>query len=131
MKIETAKALRISWKTATQIAEDEISKILGRKIKCDAHMDDDAYWTISFPEERLPMSDLYKILEAIEATPEQRLDSIPPESERMTSVNCLGMDASSLLLSRYFGYLAEHEFLEPTSLWLLGEKTEVRDGTQN
>lgn len=129
MKIEKAKALRLSWETATLIAEDEISNILGRKIKCDAHMDDDAYWTISFPEERLPMSDLYRILEAIEATSEQRLDSIPPESERMTSVNCLGMDASTLLLSRYLQYRWEYEHLEPTSLWLLGEKTEVSHET--
>lgn len=46
----------------------ELRKIIGRDILCVAKSDDDTYWDISFPLERLPLSDLHRIIEALDAT---------------------------------------------------------------
>ena len=46
----------------------ELRKIIGRDVFCVAKSDDDTYWDISFPLERLPLSDLHRILEALDAT---------------------------------------------------------------
>lgn len=125
MKIETVKALRLSWEMVARIIEYELFKILGRNMVCRAQMDDDTYWAITFLEERLSISDLYTVFEITKATAEQRAESLPPESERTTSVNCLSMEISELLLSRYLRYRWEQAHLESTSLWLLGEKKEA------
>lgn len=50
----------------------ELRKIIGRDVFCVAKSDDDTYWDISFPLERLPLSDLHRILEALDATDSQR-----------------------------------------------------------
>ena len=59
----------------------ELRKIIGRDVFCVAKSDDDTYWDISFPLERLPLSDLHRILEALDATDSQRDLSLPPEED--------------------------------------------------
>lgn len=122
MKIEKNTAIRLPWKTVAQIVEKELETILSRKVQCETHLDDDTYWTIIFPAERISISELYKILESINADEEQRSDAVPSEFECVSSVKCLGMGTSRLLLSKHFGYQWEYEHLEETSLWLLGKR---------
>lgn len=121
MKQYEKKALKLPWTVAAQIATAEIEKIIGRTVQCTGSMDDVDYWCISFREDRMLMSEVYKILEAVNATQKQRIECLPAESDRMTSVNCLGMSVSSLLLQRHFGYQWECEHLDEDGIWLLGE----------
>lgn len=121
MKKYEKKALRLPWDDVAEIASMEIAKIIGRKLRCVAGKDDVDYWCFSFREDRMPLSEVYKILETVEATKEQRMECIPPSSENMTSVNGLGMAVCSLLLQRHFGYQWECEHLEEDGIWLLGE----------
>lgn len=122
MKLYEKKALKLPWSDVAEIASIEIAKIIGRQLCCTAGKDDVDYWCFSFREDRMPLSEVYKILETVKATKEQRMECIPPESEHMTSVNGLGMAVCSLLLQRHFGYEWECEHLEEDALWLLGEK---------
>lgn len=120
--LHNPKALQMTWPEVSEIIESEIEKILGRKIACEAAPDNyDCYWAVSFPNERLSMADLYKLLDDIDATPEQRMDSVPPQSDHVDSVNSIGMDASKLLLRRYIGYTWQALHVEEEYLWVLGE----------
>lgn len=61
----------------------ELRKIIGRDILCVAKSDDDTYWDISFPLERLPLSDLHRILEALDATDPTSASSISKDRRFM------------------------------------------------
>lgn len=84
--------------------------------------DDDTYWDISFPLERLPLSDLHRILEALDATDSQRDLSLPPEEDHADSVSSLSITVSQLLLRRNLGYDWECLHLAEDSFWILGVK---------
>ena len=65
--IEPVKAIRITWDSLSRIMSEEISKILGREIHCKASMNDVEYWAIVIQDERIPLSELFKILETVKA----------------------------------------------------------------
>ena len=71
------KAFKFSWDEISQKIQPEIEAILGRKILCVAKPDDEYYWCVGFPEGRIPLSNLFKILEAINASEHERIDSVP------------------------------------------------------
>lgn len=119
--IQTPKALKITWNTLSEMLQTEMQKILGRDICCEAKPDDDCYWCIGFPMERMPMSDLFRVLEVLEATPKEQVDSIPSASDHAETVSCLGMGASELLLSRCLGYQWQSLHIEDDCVWVLGE----------
>lgn len=116
------KAIKLSWDEVSKKLQTEIEAILERKLRCIAKPDDDYYWCIGFPEGRIPLSEIFKILESLNASEYERLDSVPPESEHAVDVSCLGMSASELLLRRFLGYQWETTHIEKDALWVLGEK---------
>lgn len=116
------KALKFSWDEVSQKLQPEIEAILGRRILCVVKPDDEYYWCVAFPEGRIPLSDLFKILEAINASERERIDSVPPERDHPVDVSCLGMSASELLLRRCLGYQWETIHIKDDALWILGEK---------
>lgn len=116
------KALKFSWDEVSQKLQPEIEAILGRRILCVAKPDDEYCWCVAFPEGRIPLSDLFKILEAINASERERIDSVPPERDHPVDVSCLGMSASELLLRRCLGYQWETIHIKDDALWILGEK---------
>ena len=116
------KALKFSWDEVSQKLQPEIEAILGRRILCVSKPDDEYYWCVAFPEGRIPLSDLFKILEAINASERERIDSVPPERDHPVDVSCLGMSASELLLRRCLGYQWETIHIKDDALWILGEK---------
>lgn len=119
---DVTNAVRLSWKMVAGMAEKELTKILGREIKCTAQLYGKAFWNVQFPNDRIPLEELDVILDALQATKEQREDSIPPVEDHQTYVDGLGMDASELLIYRFMGYQAERVALFQDELWLLGRK---------
>ena len=117
-----AKALKLSWEEVANLLGQEIGNILNRKIKCRARADDENFWCVGFADERIPLSELYRILESINASKEERIDSLPDENDFVVDVNCLGMSASELLLRRCLGYQWESIHIEDDALWILGKK---------
>ena len=119
-----SKALKVDWMEVSKIIEIELEKILGRKISCEAGMDDGDYWAVRFSKERLPMADLYKLLDEIDATPDQSLDSIPLQEEHADSVCSIGMDVCVILLKRHIGYTWQAIHIDEECLWILGQMSE-------
>jgi len=65
------------------------------------------------------MSEVFMIFEGLEATAEQRDDSLPEQEEWTESVDCIGMSASSLLLSYALNKSWKEEYITDEALWLL------------
>ena len=119
----SSKVIKLTWTEVAEMVRTELRKIIGKDVFCVAKSDDDTYWDISFPLERLPLSDLHRILEALDATDSQRDLSLPPEEDHADSVSSLSMTVSQLLLRRNLGYDWECLHLAEDSFWVLG----VRD----
>ena len=118
----SSKVIKLTWSEVAEMVRTELRKIIGRDVFCVAKSDDDTYWDISFPLERLPLSDLHRILEALDATDSQRDLSLPPEEDHADSVSSLSMTVSQLLLRRNLGYDWECLHLAEDSFWILGVK---------
>lgn len=57
----SSKVIKLTWSEVAEMVRTELRKIIGRDVFCVAKSDDDTYWDISFPLERLPLSDLHCI----------------------------------------------------------------------
>ena len=125
--IGTVHAVKLSWDKVSECISEEVSKILGRRIVCDSRWNDYCYWATMIAGKRIPIEELYKILDALDANDYQRADSMPESVELTHTVGEIGMDASELLLERHFGYKWETTHIDEDNLWLLGEK----DGDSN
>ena len=120
--IEPVKAIKLSWAQVSDCVSEEVSKILGRKVVCDSRWNDYCYWATLIAGKRIPIEELYAILDTVRADDAQRRDSLPESAERTLTVHEIGMDVSELLLERHFGYKWETTHIEEDNLWLLGEK---------
>ena len=116
------KAIRFTWQELSENLQTDVEAILERKINCRAKADDESYWCIGFPDGRIPMSEIYRILESLQASENERIDSLPPISEHPIGVSCIGMSASELLLRRHLGFQWEALHIDDDYLWVLGEK---------
>ena len=125
--IEPVKAIKLSWQQVSDCISQEVGKILGREITCEAHWNDYCYWGVVIPGKRIPIKELYTILDIVDADEAQRRDSLPESTETANTVREIGMDVCELLLKRYFGYGWETTHIEENSLWLLG----IKDGENN
>lgn len=136
--IQEVKAIRITWDEASVMIQDAVRSILGTQILCKAKSDDYNYWSTLFENKRMMMSEVFQIFEHLNASAEQRQDSLPEQEEWTDSVDCIGMSASSLLLSHGLRMTWKEEYISDDALWLLditpkatNEKTkeEIHDHT--
>lgn len=117
MNIEKVAAIRLTWEEASEIIQNELDRILGYQISCRAQKDDMYYWCAVFPNARMLMSDVFKVFETLNATVEQRIDSLPTSEDRMISVDCLGMAVCELLLQRGLQCKWEETHIGDDALW--------------
>ena len=115
--IEPVKAIKLSWAQVSDCISEEVSKILGRKVVCDSRWNDYCYWATMIAGKRIPIEELYKILDSLDANDYQRADSLPESVELTHTVGEIGMDASALLLERHFGYKWETTHIEEDHLY--------------
>lgn len=117
--IQEVKAIRITWDEASVMIQDAVRSILGTPILCKAKSDDYNYWSTLFENKRMMMSEVFQIFEQLNASAEQRQDSLPEQEEWTDSVDCIGMSASSLLLSHGLRMTWKEEYISDDALWLL------------
>lgn len=94
---ETVKAFKLPWNTVSHLIGLEVSKILGRNIVCKANMDDHDYWAAQFVDERIPLSELYKLMETVNADEKARNESLPESTRTQSSAKEVGLGVAELL----------------------------------
>ena len=117
--IQESVAIRVTWDDVSELIRSAVQSILGIHIICKSKCDDYNYWSTGFKDRRMMMSEVFTIFEKLEATAEQRQDSLPEQDEWTASVDCLGMSASSLLLSHALNKTWKEEYMTDDALWLL------------
>lgn len=123
--IQEVRAIRITWDEVSVMIQEAVRSILGTQILCKAKSDDYNYWSTLFENKRMMMSEVFQIFEQLNASAEQRQDSLPEQEEWTDSVDCIGMSASSLLLSHGLRMTWKEEYISDDALWLLDVKSKV------
>lgn len=123
--IQEVRAIRITWDDVSEQIQSALQSILDKPFTCKARDDDYNYWSTIFLDRRMMMSEVFMIFEGLEATAEQRDDSLPEQEEWTESVDCIGMSASSLLLSYALKKTWKEEYISDDALWLLDVKSKV------
>lgn len=127
-KFEERTAVMLSWQEISLYIHQEIQKILGRSIVCDASADSYDYWSVGFPFSRMPVSEVCKLIEEMKLTPEESKYAFPDDDddeEPRDSVNSIDMALSVALLKAGLPFEWETWFLTDDYLLLIknGEKT--------
>ena len=97
---ETVKAFKLPWNTVSHLIGLEVSKILGR----------------------IPLSELYKLMETVNADEKARDESLPESTRTQSSAKEVGLGVAELLLSRHLGVNWTAFYLDKQHLWLLNVK---------
>lgn len=121
---EHVKAAKLPWAEVSECISIEVSKILDREIICKANIDDHDYWAVQLSDGRLPLSELYKLMETVDADEAARKESLPESAEKEFSVNGIGMGVAELLLGRHLHCRWSATHMDEEHLWLL----DVKDG---
>ena len=124
---ETVKAIKLPWNKVSEYIGLEVSTILGRDIVCKANVDDYDYWAAQFLDERIPLSELYKLMEIVDAGEEARNESLPESVRKQYSAKEVGLGVAELLLGRHLGLSWTAFYLDEQHLWLL----DVKEAAQN
>ncbi len=119
---ETVDAIKLPWHTVSECIGVEVSTILGRNITCKANVDDHDYWAVQFQGERIPLSELYKLLETVNADEDARNESLPESAIKLCSVKDMSLRVAELLLGRHLRLSWTAFHLDEQHLWLLDVK---------
>lgn len=124
---ETVKTIKLPWNKVSEYIGLEVSTILDRDIVCKANVDDYDYWAVQFLGERIPLSELYKLMETVDAGEEARNESLPESARKQYSAKEVGLGVAELLLCRHLGLTWTAFYLDEQHLWLL----DVKEVAQN
>ncbi|MCQ2443781.1 MAG: DpnD/PcfM family protein [Oscillospiraceae bacterium] len=108
----------LSWYELSAMLTEEVSRILNRRVACRASFDEDTYWCVRFDDCRLPLSDVWHLLESVNTTEDLRRETLPSD-DGVTSVRDLGMQLCSTLLKLHLNQDWAHEHITDDGLWLV------------
>jgi len=117
-----AKAVKLTWDEVSELITKQVTEILGRDVVCKANIDDSDYWAIQLSEERIPVSELFKLMETVGADEAARKDTLPESAVKEFSSREIGMGTAELLLGRQLNIKWDAFHIESDSLWLLDVK---------
>lgn len=126
---EVVQAIKMPWKKVSECISLEVSQILGRKLVCKTSIDDHDYWAAQILGERIPLSELFKVMETVNASEDARNESLPESAKKESSAREFGLSVSELLLSRHLGLTWTAFYLDEQHLWLPETKEVVQNET--
>ena len=109
-------ARKLCWDTVCALIENQIERILGRRISCKAWPEDDAYWCVSAVEHRFSIAEIDQLLNAVSADATVREEAMPIDSD---SSHSFGMELCKLLLRAELNASWERGFHTAQDLWLV------------
>ena len=111
------KTCHLVWDDIAKLLSDQIKTILGRRFLLRVWPEDQGYWGARALHGMFSVADLDRLLDAVQADAETRLETLPEDSE---SVHGFGMTLGSLLLKAALQADWECEMVEDDALWLIG-----------
>jgi hypothetical protein len=108
---------RLVWDDIAKLLSDQIKALLGRRFLLRVWPEDQGYWGARALHGMFSVADLDRLLDAVQADVETRLETLPEDSE---SVHGFGMTLGSLLLKSALQADWKCEMVEADALWLIG-----------
>ncbi len=108
---------RLVWDDIAKLLSDQIKAILDRRFFLRVWPEDQGYWGARALHGMFSVADLDRLLDAVQADAETRLETLPEDSE---AVHGFGMTLGSLLLKAALQADWECELVEDDALWLIG-----------
>lgn len=108
---------RLVWDDIAKLLSDQIKAILGRRFLLRVWPEDQGYWGVRALHGLFSVADLNRLLDAVHADTEARLETLPEDSE---AVHGFGMTLGSLLLRAALQADWKCELVEDDALWLIG-----------
>lgn len=122
---EICRTMKLSWETVSLLLGKMMKDILGRTVVCDANPDAADYWSTGFVGSRMPMSDLYRLMEKLHLSRDARAESLPDTGDNVDSVDCIGMAISEALLKQALPFGWKEAFWNNDFIWLV--ESEARE----
>lgn len=116
-KSQAYEAYRLAWDDIAKLLSDQIKAVLGRRFLLRVWPEDQGYWGARALHGLFSVADLNRLLDAVQADAETRMETLPEDSE---DVHGFGMTLGSLLLKAALQADWKCEMVEDDALWLIG-----------
>lgn len=116
-KSRAYEAYRLAWDEIAKLLSDQIKAVLGRRFLLRVWPEDQGYWGACALHGLFSVADLNRLLDAVQADAETRMETLPEDSE---DVHGFGMTLGSLLLKAALQADWKCEMVEDDALWLIG-----------
>lgn len=116
-KSRAYEAYRLAWDDIAKLLSDQIKAVLGRRFLLRVWPEDQGYWGARALHGLFSVADLNRLLDAVQADAETRMETLPEDSE---DVHGFGMTLGSLLLKAALQADWKCEMVEDDALWLIG-----------
>ena len=116
-KSRAYETYRLAWDDIAKLLSDQIKAVLGRRFLLRVWPEDQGYWGARALHGLFSVADLNRLLDAVQADAETRMETLPEDSE---AVHGFGMTLGSLLLKAALQADWKCEMVEDDALWLIG-----------
>ena len=116
-KSRAYETYRLAWDDIAKLLSDQIKAVLGRRFLLRVWPEDQGYWGARALHGLFSVADLNRLLDAVQADAETRMETLPEDSE---DVHGFGMTLGSLLLKASLQADWKCEMVEDDALWLIG-----------
>lgn len=116
-KSQAYETYRLAWDDIAKLLSDQIKAVLGRRFLLRVWPEDQGYWGARALHGLFSVADLNRLLDAVQADAETRMETLPEDSE---AVHGFGMTLGSLLLKAALQADWKCEMVEDDALWLIG-----------
>ena len=116
-KSRAYETYRLAWDDIAKLLSDQIKAVLGRRFLLRVWPEDQGYWGARALHGLFSVADLNRLLDAVQADAETRMETLPEDSE---DVHGFGMTLGSLLLKAALQADWKCEMVEDDALWLIG-----------
>ena len=116
-KSRAYETYRLAWDDIAKLLSDQIKAVLGRRFLLRVWPEDQGYWGARALHGLFSVADLNRLLDAVQADAETRMETLPEDSE---DVHGFGMTLGSLLLKAALQADWKCEMVEDDALWMIG-----------
>lgn len=117
MKYKELKTIYLTLQQAAELIQKELEHICGHPIPCFIKVEDLDFWAVNFQGYRMPLSEMYFILEEINA--DERTRELSALAEPVSDVNSIDFSMSAHLLSKAMNLCWRQEMATEDGIWLI------------
>ena len=121
MEFNEVKTIYLTLQQTGALIQKELERICRHPIPCLIKVEDLDFWEVSFQGYRMPLSEMYFVLEQIEA--DSRTRELSTVDDPVSDVNSISPFMSARILSKALGLCWEKDIADENGIWLIDVRT--------